>query len=248
MLRGLNYNWKQPVAYFLVSSSCTGIDLKDIILSTIYRLQNIKLNIRAFITDQDTHFVQFSKSLYVSPSKPCFNVDGKSIAYIFDPPHLIKSTRNMLFKHNFQINGNVVTKDHLNSFYNYDSECNLRLAPKLTYAHIYPGPFEKIRVYLATQVFSGTVAAGMSVALISGILPPGAQFTIDFINDMDKLFDIFNSSKVPKSKEYNRPFKNAEAQITHLNKMANIFRNLIVIHKYKRSDETKINRLTNLTK
>jgi len=239
MLRSINYNWKQPIAYFLVSSSCNGIDLKDIILSTICRLQNIKLNIKAFITDQGTNFMQFSKSLYVSPSKPYFDVEGKSIVYIFDPPHLIKSTRNMFFKHNFQINDNVVTKDHLNSFYNYDSGCNLRLAPKLTYAHIYPGPFEKMRVYLATQVFSGSVAAGMSISLVSGILPPCAQFTIDFINDMDKLFDIFNSSKVPKRKEYNRPFKNTEAQVTHLNKMADVFKNLKVVHKFKGSDETK---------
>lgn len=49
----------------------------------------------------------------------------------------------MLFKYNFKINDNIVTKDHLVSFYNYDSDCNLRLALKLTYAHIYPGPYEK---------------------------------------------------------------------------------------------------------
>lgn len=35
----------------------------------------------------------------------------------------------MLFKHNNQINENIITKDHFVSFYNYDSECNLRLAP-----------------------------------------------------------------------------------------------------------------------
>jgi len=56
---------------------------------------------------------------------------------------------------------------------------------------------------------------------------------------MDKLFDIFNSSKVPKRKEYNRPFKNTEAQVTHLNKMADVFKNLKVVHKFKGSDETK---------
>lgn len=41
MIRGINHNWKQPIAYFLVSNSCTGIDLKDKILTTICRLQNI---------------------------------------------------------------------------------------------------------------------------------------------------------------------------------------------------------------
>lgn len=48
-----------------------------------------------------------------------------------------------------------------------------------------------------------------------------------------------NSSKVPKRKEYNRPFKNTEAQVTHLNKMADVFKNLKVVHKFKGSDETK---------
>jgi len=53
----------------------------------------------------------------------------------------------MLFKHNFQINEKIVTKDHIVSFYKYDSECNLRLALKLKYSHIYPGPFEKMSLF-----------------------------------------------------------------------------------------------------
>lgn len=47
-----------------------------------------------------------------------------------------------------------------------------------------------MRVYLATQLFNASVAAGMSTALFSNILLSSAQSTIDFINDMDKLFDI----------------------------------------------------------
>lgn len=238
MLRGINQNWKQPIAYFLVSSSCTGIDLKDIIISTICRLQNIKLNIRAFITDQGSNFANFSKSFYVSPDKPFFEVEGKQIFYIFDPPHLLKSTRNMFFKHNLKINDSIVTKTHLDSFYNYDSECNLRLAPKLKYAHVHPGPFEKMRVYLASQIFSSSVAYGMTVTLSSGILPPSAQSTINFISDMDKLFDIFNSSKTPNLKEYNRPFKYTHSQINHLDKMAEVFRNIRVINKFNGLDVT----------
>jgi hypothetical protein len=107
---------------------------------------------------------------------------------------------------------------------------------------IYPGPFEKMKVYLATQMFSASVAYDISVALVAGLLPPCAQFTIDFINDMDKCFDIFNSSKIPKSKDYNQPYKNTEAQIIHLNKMADIFKNMKFIQKYKGSDES--NRMT----
>lgn len=146
MLRGINENWNQPIGYFFDSSSCTGTDLKDIIMSTICRLQNIKLNIKAFVTDQGTNFVSFPKSFYVSPNKLYFEADGKKFVYIFDTPHLLKSTQNMFFKHDFIINDSTVTKAHVDSFYNYDSENNLRLAPKLKYAHIHPGPFEKIYI------------------------------------------------------------------------------------------------------
>ncbi|VVC42545.1 Hypothetical protein CINCED_3A022301 [Cinara cedri] len=55
------------------------------------------------------------------------------------------------------------------------------------------------------------MASGMSTTSKPGILPPIAQSTIDF---------IFNSLKAPNLKEFNRPFKNTESQINHLNKMA----------------------------
>jgi len=89
-----------------------------------------------------------------------------------------------------------------------DIKFNLRLAPKLTYAHINLGPFEKMRVYLAAQVFSLSVAAGINTHLELGKLPLEAKCTINFINIMDKLFDTFNSCKVPNRKSYRRPFKN----------------------------------------
>lgn len=56
---------------------------------------------------------------------------------------------------------------------------------------------------------------------------------------MDKLFDLFNSSKIPGLKSYKQPFKNTPEQINHLSKMADVFRNLKVIHKFKKTDETK---------
>lgn len=71
----------------------------------------------------------------------------------------------IIFYKFFKINNDLLTKDHITSFEYYDSRCNIRLAPKLTYAHIYPGSFEKIGVCLAAQVFGCSVAAGMSIAL-----------------------------------------------------------------------------------
>ncbi|KAL4089031.1 hypothetical protein QTP88_024109 [Uroleucon formosanum] len=93
-------------------------------------------------------------------------------------------------------------------------------------------------VNLAAQIFSNSVASGMSTTLKSGILPPSAQYTIDFISNMEKLFDIFNSYKTPNLEEFNRPFKNIESQINHLNKMAEVFRNMKVVNKFNGSNIT----------
>lgn len=60
-------------------------------------------------------------------------------------------------------------------------------------------------------------------------LPLEANFTIQFISKMDKLFDIFNSSNIPNDKSYRMPFKNTELQIDHLNMMLSFFEKLRVI-------------------
>ncbi|CAI6351626.1 unnamed protein product [Macrosiphum euphorbiae] len=239
MIRGINCNWKQPIAYYLISNSCTAIDLNNIIFSTIRRLKNININVKSLVTDQGSNFLSFSKINGVSPDEPYFVVEGEKIIYIFDPPHLLKSTRNMFFKHNFEINNDLIDKKHLDEFYSFDSNCNLRTAPKLTYSHVHPGPFEKMKVRLATQVFSHSVAAGMSTALNIGILPNNSIPTINFINDMDKLFDIFNSSDTPNSKIFNDPFNNNSHQLDHLNKMTEMFKNMKVVSKLSATDMTQ---------
>ncbi|CAI6376871.1 unnamed protein product [Macrosiphum euphorbiae] len=156
MICGINVQWKKPIEYLLVSGSCTGNDLHNIIVSTIAKLQNISLNVKAFITDQGSNFLNFSKKVFVSPTRPYFYANEQKVIYMFDPPHLLKSTRNMFFKHNFIGGENYIDNKHLIHFYNEDSKLNIRTAPKLTHAHIYPGPYEKMRVYPAAQVFSHT--------------------------------------------------------------------------------------------
>lgn len=110
---------------------------------------------------------------------------------------------------------------------------------KLTYFHIHPGPFDKMKVHLTAQVFSFSVAAGMSTALNCGLISVDSQKTIHFINDMDKLFYIFNSRETPNSKIFNNPFNNSLPQLHHLIKMTEMFKNLKVISKINNTDVTK---------
>jgi len=227
MIRGLKFPWKQPIAYFFVHNSCTGFALQNTIFAVINRLQSTPLNIRVLTTDQGSNFYAFAKSVNVSKERPFFSVNNKKIYYIFDTPHLLKSTRNNFFKHKFIYNDNVTNKKYLDTFYANDKGIN-RLAPKLTDIHLNPGPFQKMKVKYATHIFSATVAAGMKCHITSGYLPQSATFTIKFIEYMDQLFDLLNSKLKGGSKNFNRPFKNTEEQNKHLLFMLTIFNNLIV--------------------
>lgn len=132
-----------------------------------------------------------ARILGVSVERPYFTIDRKNIVHMFDPPHLLKSTKNMFFKHNFLINNEQTDKIYLEMFYNADKQKLNRLAHKLTDIHIYPNFFQKIKVCYAVHVFSSTVAASMETYNSLGILPDSLLRTIQFISDMDKLFDIF---------------------------------------------------------
>lgn len=239
MIKAINHNWMQPIAYYLMSENCLPSNLSSIICLIIRRLKQININVKALVTHQNSNFLSFSKLKCVSPDNPYFKVDGEKIVYIFDPPNLLKATLKIFFKHNFQINDDFVDKKHLETFYNFDSNCYLRTAPKLMHEHVYPGSFKKMKIRFAAQIFSHSVAEGMSTVLDWGILPTNSICTINFIKDMVKLFDIFNSSDKPNSNVFKLPFKNNSHQLDHLNKMTEMFKNMKVISKLNGSDMTQ---------
>lgn len=59
-----------------------------------------------------------------------------------------------------KIEGTEVSWRHLEAFYVEDKRSTIRMAPKLTEKHLNLPPFMNMRVKLATQLFSHSVAAG----------------------------------------------------------------------------------------
>lgn len=106
-----------------------------------------------------------------------------------------------------------------------------RLAPKLTDSHIYPTNFNKMRVKLATQVLSRTVASGMHTYKTLGALPADSSATIEVIEKVNNLFDILNSLKRNCSNDYNNVFEGTEKQIDYLNDMKTFFTHLKIYSK-----------------
>ncbi|GFR82706.1 transposable element P transposase-like Protein [Elysia marginata] len=70
------------------------------------------------------------------------------------------------------------------------------MAPKLASKHITMPPFSHLRVCLAAQILSHSVAAGISAMVTLKALPPEAIETAKFAEQFDRLFNCFNSSSL----------------------------------------------------
>lgn len=226
--KGIHVNWKQPIGYIFVHSACAVQDLESMLFDTIRILFEIKLYVRAVVSDAGSNFCKFAKEKGVNQETPYFYVNNKLIYYFFDTPHLIKSARNTFFKYNIHFENYITSKFHLESFYKRDTEMAIRLAPKLTNSHINPSNFEKMKVKYATQVLSCTVAAGISTYMSLGVLPSSATGTITYIERMDKIFDLLNSTtlSISSSKQYIQPFTGKDYQIEFVTDMRKMFANM----------------------
>ena len=56
------------------------------------------------ISDLGSNFKKFADQQGITPETLYFNVSGKEIVFMFDPPHLLKATRNNFFNYKFECN------------------------------------------------------------------------------------------------------------------------------------------------
>ena len=191
MVKGLYGKWKQPIGYFLSHNTAPGVKLKTLVMSAIEKLSNIGLIVRVVICDQGSTNQQMFRLFNVTVDKPVAQLYGRQVVFMFDPPHLLKSIRNNLMKYDFLIGDKLVSWKYIKEFYESDSSLKIRMAPKLSKKHIELPPFAAMRVFLAAQVLSHTVAAGISTYVALGRLPDEASFNADFLETVDGLFELF---------------------------------------------------------
>ena len=207
MVRGLACKWKQPVGYFLANAATPGSKQKVLLLECIEKIEEAGFTVKVVIGDQGSNNRKMFRMMGVSADKPFIErktSEGnvQKVYCMFDPPHLLKSVRNNLKQHIFVVDGHKVNWNYIVEFYNHDSKLPLRTAPKLTAKHIELPPFTKMRVCLASQVLSHSVASGILTYSSLGKLPSEAVYTAEFLERMDKLFDSFNSRKLRETKTY----------------------------------------------
>lgn len=141
-----------------------------------------------------------------------FVLNNHNIFTIFDPPHLLKSTRNALLKYIIRYNKVKTAKmEHIRQCFNIDKKRRFQALRKLREDYLYLNLNGKnrlkMKVSVAARTLSHTVAACIEQAIgdSSFDLPADAIHTAEFIHDIDQLFDSFNG-RLPKP-ELGKPYR-----------------------------------------
>lgn len=144
---------------------------------------------------------------------------------------------------------NIMTADGIadwsviSELYNIEQHATTRMCPRLTINHITPNNFAKMRVNYAVQVLSRSVSSAIrSISNLDKFSQKNkehAESTANFIEKMDKLFDIMNSSHVDYKDKYKAPLsKSNTVQKEFLSQMLDYLNNINVVQKINERKKT----------
>jgi hypothetical protein len=169
MIRGLHQKWKQPVAYYLSRGSTKAEMLVQFLKEVLEACQNVGLRVVATVCDMGTNNVKALKLLGSTRGEPFFQFQNQEIATIYDPPHLLKCTRNLFLKYDVKLEFEhlgsqlhaVAKWEHIEKLYKQEKNFPIHSLYKLTNTHMAPVTQCAMKVSLAAQVMSHTVAAAI---------------------------------------------------------------------------------------
>ena len=201
LVRSITGNWKQPLGYVLVNGACDKDETERLMKEAIDKLDVIGLKVLVIMSDMGSNFHSLVNHLNITPENPWF-IHNNTKYFMFDLPHLIKCVRNNLMKYSFHFGSYTAGWKDIESLYKKDKSLPIRAAPKLTEKRIHPNNFCKMKVKLATQVFSHTVAVSICTYVSVGALPSSAMGTAELLLKFDSLFDCVNSSSLHSAKKF----------------------------------------------
>jgi len=206
MVRGISTRWKQPVGHFFTGTSVNADVLKAMVLTLLTKLEAIGLRVAAIVCDQETNHRICLAGLGATAAKPKFTTEnGNDVYVMYDPPHLMKNVRNNMLRYDIIIGSDVISFDYISKLFDLEQASVLRFVPKLTKTHIEPNAFKRMNVKLATQVLSHSVASAIRAYIALEKLPTDANATADFVERVNRLFDIMNSNKRKTNNKWKRP-------------------------------------------
>lgn len=189
MLRGISGNWKQPVGYQFVKGSMKSEHIVKNIKTIVRKASLAGFNVVSTVCDQGSNNVKALKTLLADTKKKyiqrgqilednIFEIEidentSKKVIPLFDTPHLLKGIRNSLLNNDieFKINGKkIVAKwSDIERTWQLDNHSvELRTLPKLTKFHVDKKQIKKMKVSIAAQTLSRSVAAVINLLAKGG--------------------------------------------------------------------------------
>jgi hypothetical protein len=170
MVRGLHRKWKQPVAFYFIRGSTKANLLVRFLKEVLGACQNAGLHVVATVCDMGANNIKALQLLCATRRKPFFKFQNREIVTVYDPPHLLKCTRNLFRKYDVQFESECMPSqlpvtakwEHIVNVYEWDKRNIVRICYKLTDAHLVPAAQDAMKVSLAAQVMSHTVGAGLN--------------------------------------------------------------------------------------
>ena len=105
MIRSIFGNWSEIVGHHFVASSFPKERLKKCIFEKLAALHDANVIVAAITCDQAPSQVSLFDSMGVTKLTPYIQCpySGRRVYIIYDPPHLLKSTRNNFLNYNFNV-------------------------------------------------------------------------------------------------------------------------------------------------
>ena len=206
MLRGINTKWKEQIAYFLGHNSISRKSLVSIIENSMKFIKATGLNLMGITTDQGSNFSSLFKSFGGTCEYPYAEINNDKILIFNDVPHLLKSTRNILYNgYRIETEEGIVDWKHIETCFQINNTNNFNMIPKISNNHIYIPKFGgKMKVSYASQVFSHSMSAAIKTSIDQDLMDKDAQATQIFCLKMNDLFDILNSNTILNSYYYKK--------------------------------------------
>ena len=208
MLVSMRGRWKLPLGYMLTKSITADVQA-GIIREALRRSFDAGVRVRVLTMDGTAHNTSTYKALgcnllptKISGMKVDFPHPHKDANYriygMLDPPHMIKLVRNILAEYwelYWPGKGMVKWAYIVRLQETQKAHQGVRLANKITNKHI-SYKANKMKVYLATQLFSRSVAKSLRWCHeqnVPGFESKDVLVTAEFVSLHNDLFDVLNS-------------------------------------------------------
>ena len=225
LVRGLCTDLKHIIAYFF-TGNVTSFQIMPLFWRTVAVLEvSLNLHVCAAVNDgasPNRKFFRLHSKLAqgldcdIVYKTPNIFAPSQFIFFFADSPHLMKTARNCLYNSGsgsrsrlMWSNGQYLMFRHIADLFYSDQEFALHTLPKLTLDHIVLTSFSKMKVKLAVQVLSKSVAIALRETAKEDVTG-----TAEFCEMMNGFFDCTNvrslTEHVRKKNAFIKPYESAE--------------------------------------